>query len=377
MSAAGIDAEREGLLEGCEGEARQERLALLEFLFARGVTLEEAKRASRSDRLPMLATERALSGAPKYTVRDIAQASGVSVEFLLDARRAVGVARPDPDERVFGDDDMELGRILGRFLQAGFPEESLVRTIRVLGRGLSRGARSMRETLAEAILERDVGEHAIAIRAVNAAEEFLPMTAPLLHQILRTHLLEQVRQEQVTTAQLLSSKRLPGTRQVTVCFADFVGFTPLGERLATEDLERVAAQLEDLTAEVVEPPVQLVKTIGDAVMLVGLEPEATVATALELVAAAADHAEAGLPPLRAGLSCGAATNHSGDWYGHCVNVASRVTATAPAGTVVSTREVREAVADRYEWTALGGRRFKGIEDEIEVFEVRREGRHGG
>lgn len=377
MSTAGIDAEREGLLEGCEGEARQEREALLEFLFARGVTLEVAKRAIASDRLAMVATERALAGAPKHTMRDIADACGVSVEFLLDARRAVGVARPDPDERLFGDDDMELGRILSRFLQAGFPEESLLRTIRVLGRGLSRGARSMRETLAEAILERGVGEHHIAVRAVNAAEEFLPMTAPLLHQILRTHLLEQVRQEQVTTAQLLSSKRLPGTRQVTACFADFVGFTPLGERLATEELERVAAQLEDMAADVVEPPVQLVKTIGDAVMLVGLEAEPTVATALALVARAADHAEAGLPPLRAGLSCGAATNHSGDWYGHCVNVASRLTATAPPGAVVCTREVGEAVGGGYGWTPLGARRFKGIEDEIEVFEVRREGESDG
>lgn len=371
VGRAGIDAEAEGLTDGCEGGAREERLALLEFLFGRGVSVDEARRAIASDRLPMLATERALVGESKYSLRELSQRSGVPVESLLDMRRAIGVARPDPDERLFGDQDLELAGVLARFLEAGFAPDSLLRTMRVLGRGLAQGARSMRETLAEAILASGRGEHDIAVRAVRATEELLPLTGPLLYQLVRTHLLEQVRQEQITTEQLLSSERLPGTRHVTVCFADLVGFTRLGERLAVEDLEGVASELEEIAADLVEPPVQLVKTIGDAVMLVGLEPAPTVETALGLVERVAARADEGLPPLRAGLTCGTAINHSGDWYGRPVNMASRLTAAAPPGAVVCSEELRDAVGDGYAWTPVGRRSFKGIEEEFDVFEVRR------
>src|SRR5207245_9278437 len=85
--------------------------------------------------------------------------------------------------------------------------------------------------------------------------------------------LRHVAQGEAITAAEGSGGRLPGSREIAVCFADLVGFTRLGELVAPEDLGRLAVRLEAMTTEVVQPPVRLIKTIGDAVMLTSPEPD--------------------------------------------------------------------------------------------------------
>jgi adenylate cyclase len=53
-----------------------------------------------------------------------------------------------------------------------------------------------------------------------------------------------------------------------------------------------------------------------------------------------------------------------------VNLASRLTGFARRGSVVTSKEVRDAVADGYDWSAAGSRRFKGVKGTIDVFRVR-------
>jgi class 3 adenylate cyclase len=38
---------------------------------------------------------------------------------------------------------------------------------------------------------------------------------------------------------------------------------------------------------------------------------------------------------------------------------------------VTSKEVREAVGDGYNWSEAGNRRFKGVKGSVEVFRVRR------
>jgi class 3 adenylate cyclase len=54
-----------------------------------------------------------------------------------------------------------------------------------------------------------------------------------------------------------------------------------------------------------------------------------------------------------------------------VNLAARLTGFAKRGSVVTSKEVREACADAYDWSDAGRRRFKGVKGSVEVFRVRR------
>jgi adenylate cyclase len=118
--------------------------------------------------------------------------------------------------------------------------------------------------------------------------------------------------------------------------------------------------------------VRLVKTIGDAVMLVSPEAEPVVAVALDLLDAS-DAEGAGFPRLRVGLAAGSALSRAGDWYGRPVNVASRVTQIARPGSVLATREVRDAAAQSYRWSSAGARSIKGLPELVRLYRARRLG----
>jgi adenylate cyclase len=167
-----------------------------------------------------------------------------------------------------------------------------------------------------------------------------------------------------------ASGRLPGAQEITVCFADLVGFTRLGGDVELQELGSVAGQLASLAADITNPPVRLVKTIGDAAMFVSPEPGPIVEVALELVDAV--H-EAGLPSLRAGIASGPALLRSGDFYGHSVNLASRVTGVARPESVLCTQEVRDAAADAFEWSFAGRHRLKGVAEPAPLHRARHPG----
>lgn len=169
-----------------------------------------------------------------------------------------------------------------------------------------------------------------------------------------------------------SASRLLGARQITVTFADIAGFTQLGEALQPEELECVASRLAELARDVAVAPVRFIKTIGDSVMLVSSAPAPLLHSVLDLTEAAAAN---GLPGLRIGVAFGKAVSRAGDWFGSPVNVASRISQSAQPGTVLVAASARDAVGSNpaFEWESAGTRRFKGVEDDVALFQVRRSG----
>jgi adenylate cyclase len=157
---------------------------------------------------------------------------------------------------------------------------------------------------------------------------------------------------------------------VAICFADLVGFTRLGEEVPPDELGRLAARLETLAAEVAEPPVRLVKTIGDAAMLASVEPEPLLDAALRLLDAA-DAEGQDFPQMRAGAALGPALPRAGDWFGRPVNLASRITQVARPGSLLVEREMRESAREAYHWSNAGEHRLHGIREPVTLFRARR------
>jgi adenylate cyclase len=210
-------------------------------------------------------------------------------------------------------------------------------------------------------------EQEVATRFADAARELRPMIGPILDYVLSVQLREQIRLDVLGRAELASGR--PGADEITACFVDLVGFTKLGEELPPEELGAVTGRLDELAREIADPPVRLVKMIGDAAMLVSPENDPLLDSALALIEAAESEGES-FPSLRAGLARGPALSRAGDWYGRPVNLASRITAIAYPTSVLASEEVRDAAADGYRWSFAGARRLKGIEGRVNLFRAR-------
>jgi adenylate cyclase len=368
-----IDFAAEGLLDGIEDDtARQARLELLRDLEEKGFELEELRAAAAEGRLPVLQVEHALEGAVgRYTMAEVAEKSGLGLERFRALNRAVGLARPDPDERMFTDADIEGARNARLALEAGLPEADLLEVTRVTSRSAAAVAAAAFGSVGEAFARAGDTERDLGLRYAEATKALAPLLAQSIERMLLIHLRELARQTAVSEEQL-STGRLPEAQRISVCFADLVGFTRLGEQLQPEEIGALGLRLGELAGELAAPPVRLVKTIGDAVMLVSREPDPLLGAALDLVEAAASEGDE-FPELRAGTACGPGLPRGGDWYGRPVNLASRVTGVARPSSVLATEELRDAVADEYDWSFAGKRRLKGVKDEVALFRVRRPG----
>ena len=369
MSSEQIDFAAEGLLDGLEGEQRAERLALLQYLAADGVPLVELQRTTASGTLMFLPAERVIGGRARYTAAEISQRGDVPEDFLIAVRRAMGLPIAAPEEAVYTEADLEAVRMSHLAHAAGISDEEILDLMRTLGRGLSQAAEKMRTLTLRLVLEPGVSENELAQRYAYAASQLSPMLGPLVTNLLNLHLRQMAQSEALSAAER-SGGQLPGSREITVCFADLVGFTRLGEEVPPDELGRLAVRLEALASEVAAPPVRLIKTIGDAAMLTSVEPQPLLDAALTLLDAAEAEGE-DFPQLRAGIAIGPALSRAGDWFGRPVNLASRITSVARPGSLLAEREVRESARESYRWSYAGERRLRGVSEPVPLFRARR------
>lgn len=368
-----IDFEAEGLLEGVEGEGREARRELLERLAGEGVSLEELREAVGGGRLTLLPVERALAGdGTRYTAREIAEIAEVDLDLLQRATAALGIPFPDPDERSQTEADLAEARRIKAYCDAGLPEEGIVQVARTIGMGTARIAEANRELVVRSLMQPGDTERDLALRFAAAAEHMLPVFEPTLSYAFRAHMLEQIRRDVIGAADLAAGQP-DAMSEVSVCFADLVGFTKLGEQVATEELGLIAGRLDELATSVAEPPVRLVKLIGDAAMLVSADTAAMVEAALRMVEAADEEGD-DFPRLRAGIARGSVHVQAGDYYGRPVNLASRLTGIAKPGSVLVDTAAREAGGEGFDYSYAGERHLKGFDSRTKLYRARRPNR---
>ena len=154
----------------------------------------------------------------------------------------------------------------------------------------------------------------------------------------------------------------------TFVFADIAGYTALTEAHGDADAADIAAAFcGEISAIARTCGGEIIKTIGDAVMLRHDDP----AEAVRLGLAAAHDVMSGhgFPAVRVGMHHGPALERDGDWFGATVNLAARVAAIAGGGEVLVTDAVRESVVELegVEFDDRGHHRMRNVASPVALF----------
>lgn len=162
---------------------------------------------------------------------------------------------------------------------------------------------------------------------------------------------------------------MPPTDLHTFLFADIAGFTSFTERVGDELAADVAVAFQTAARHLASDlGCEVVKDLGDAVMIHGRDAATVLALGLRLRRELA--AEGWCPRLRIGIHSGTAVQRGADWYGATVNVAARLADSATAGELLmslTTRDLVSARADRPAVASRGDRSFKNVAAPVAVF----------
>ena len=155
----------------------------------------------------------------------------------------------------------------------------------------------------------------------------------------------------------------------TIVFADLSGFTALTEAHGDETGTEVVVRFYEMARGLLRDGATLVKTIGDAVMLVATDPETAVAIVLDL--RRLTESTPSFPIIRAGLHIGFVNAAEGDYFGAAVNLAARVAAHACAGQILCTAALAARVADKElcSITQLGPVVFRNLQHPVVICDL--------
>jgi class 3 adenylate cyclase/predicted ATPase len=190
----------------------------------------------------------------------------------------------------------------------------------------------------------------------------------------------------------LASSAGPERRYLTSIFIDLVGYTPLSEQLDPEDLRLLQRRYQNLALTVMERFGGFVSQFqGDGIVVYFGYPvahendsERAVRASLEFlhrlqnldtnVKEGADFPltarigiHTGLALIGPELLSGGISEFSA--IGEAVNLAARLQAEAPPGSVVVSKETAQLVKARFSFEELGPRRIKGLSRQVVIYKI--------
>lgn len=173
-------------------------------------------------------------------------------------------------------------------------------------------------------------------------------------------------------------------RNLAIMLTDIKGFTSKTAAFSRAQTQELLTRHRELVMPVIERfKGRLVKTIGDAFLVVFNSPTDAVICGVEIQTVLRAFNE-GKPPaekieIRIAINAGEVSVHDdGDIYGDPVNITSRLESIAEAGEVFFTESVYLAMNKKeVPSSEIGYRQFKGVPEKIKVFRVLREVPVGG
>jgi class 3 adenylate cyclase/YHS domain-containing protein len=155
----------------------------------------------------------------------------------------------------------------------------------------------------------------------------------------------------------------------SVLFADLSGFTALTEAHGDGAAADVAGRFTSLAASVIGDGARVVKTIGDAVMVVTPDGRSGLEAGVALLHSVDD--EPAFPGVRIGVHLGPVVERAGDLFGATVNLAARLAGHARVGQALVTAPIAALVnpEDSVRLSRLGPTHLKNISQPVELFSI--------
>ena len=159
------------------------------------------------------------------------------------------------------------------------------------------------------------------------------------------------------------------TTEATFAFVDLAGFTAMTEAHGDTHAVSMIRAFHERTTDVLGSEDELVKAIGDAVMLRFASPEGSVVALRHLLEQELRLHDTLLLP-RAGAHHGPAVAIEGDYCGAAVNLAARVAGQARGGQLLVTDRVAMAArATGATITHVGCLELRNVSEAVDIFDV--------
>ncbi len=199
--------------------------------------------------------------------------------------------------------------------------------------------------------------------------------------------------QQLITVGALPDGRLPPTEgEISILFADIVGFTALSERLSPPEIAALLNSLfEEMLQEVFAVGGTLDKYIGDCIMAFFGAPEPQKDHADRAVAAARgmltrletlNRRQVLREPIQLRIAVNSGKAVVGDVgssqrvdytaLGGTINLASRMESVCPPGSCVVSEATYTMLVQKQGWEEMGEHRFKGIDRPVQVYQMNRD-----
>ena len=350
--------------------AAAERLALLEYLTARGATIEQMVEAHRLRTLPAVAGDLVTAGRTgTTTVADIAEHTGVPIQSVLHALVAAGIPA-QPETEIPAD----LASVMAAFEQGSaiLGEEAVLAFTRVLGAAANNIAEAaialFFAELGPGTVREGPDELARARLAEAATTAFTSVPEVLADLVMDAFERAQRRADAARSwiGPVPSDAEGP-SEVVALGFVDLVGSTAWAQSINLRQQNLALTRFESAAwTSAVLAGGRVVKMIGDEVFFAAPTAEAACRVAAEVCRAAAE--DDVLPPARGVVGIGAATPREGDYFGPLVNLLSRLVKMGAPGEVVVT-EAAAADLSPEEWSLrpLEPAELRGIAEPVNAF----------
>ncbi|WP_121255164.1 adenylate/guanylate cyclase domain-containing protein [Nocardioides ferulae] len=310
------------------------------------------------DEPPAVPLSRAILGEdPAFTAHDVAADSGVTIEQARRLWRSLGFPEPG-GEAAFTRADIDAVSTLVRAVDTGlFDFDLAVNATRAVGQTMSRLAEWEVAAMLHRVEELSAGEpiDTPSVAAQRLVEQFSGSFEALLIYAWRRHLAAAVARVEASRA----NEEDVHTTQVTVGFADIVGFTALSNEVSEDRLGDLVELFESRCSDVVAGQRgRVIKSIGDSVLFVNDDPVRAFDTAEGIINVIGRDPR--MPDVRVGLASGSVVLRLGDVFGPAVNLASRLTAVARRNRVIIDAATAALLPEGFETRPLPARPVRGF-----------------